>query len=130
MYVLGPGGVIINKNVKSSYSCKCIFPSAIKGLSFLLSLSLGIQCDRIYEEQPTVSNVEDSANSKVDSTNPANVHEHMEAEIEIDVEEDLEVIEDEPEYDNTPTDNNYMPETDTDTGEETDEDDSTIKGPR
>ena len=81
MYVLGPGEVIINKNVKSSYSCKCIFPSAIKGLSFLLSLSLGIQCDRIYEEQPTVSNVEDSANSKVDSTNPANVHEHVEAEI-------------------------------------------------
>lgn len=29
-----------------------------------------------------------------------------------------------------PTDNNYTPETDTDTGEETDEDDSIIKGPR
>lgn len=96
MYVLGPGEVIINKNVKSSYSCKCIFLSAIKGLSFLLSLSLGIQCDRIYEEQPTVRNVEDSANSKVDSTNPANVHEHVEAEIE------MEVIEEEPEYDHSP----------------------------
>ena len=51
-------------------------------------------------------------------------------EVEIDDKEDLEVIEEEPENDNTLTDKNYKPETDIDTGEETDEDDNIIKGPR
>ena len=51
-------------------------------------------------------------------------------EAEIDDKEGVEVIEEEPEYDNTSSDKNYKPETDTDTGEETDEDDNILKGPR
>ena len=80
----GEGG-IFNIHFKSSLICKCIFSPALKGVNFLLSLSLGIQCDRIYEEQPTVSDVEEGASSKVDNTNSAHVEENVEAEdIEID----------------------------------------------
>lgn len=107
------------------WNCPTVFSPALKGLNFLLSLSLGIQCDRIYEEQPTASDVEEGPSSKVDNTNSTHVEENVEAEI--DPLGDLGVIEEEPEYDNTSSDKNYKPENDTDTGEETHEDD---KGPR
>ena len=111
--------------MKWSHSCKCIFSPSSKRSEFLTVTFTSIQCDRVYEEQPTVSDVEEGAGSEVDNTNSA----HVEAE-EIDDKEDLEVIEEEPEYDNTSTNKNYKPETDTDTGEETDEDDNIVKGPR
>ena len=100
--------------------------------ALLLSISnLGIQCDRIYEEQ--LFTYEKEGEPPVETSN-AEVEKNvsLEPDEEIDQEDDLEVTEEEPEYDNT-YDANYKPDTGTDTGGETEtdnEDDNIIKGPR